>query len=58
MIQETNFTGNLQSDGNKIMSLLIEEAKETILGVLQNNSCEVGIVLWIYFALIKYKYNS
>ena len=40
------------------MSLIIEAAKETILGFLQNNSCEVGIVLWIYFTLIKYKYNS
>ena len=40
------------------MSLNIEEAKETILGFLQKNSCELGIVLWIYFALIKYNYET
>ena len=30
-IQQINFTGNLNGDGNTTMFLILEEAKETIL---------------------------
>ena len=30
-IQQTNFTGNLDWDGNTVMLFIIEEVKETIL---------------------------
>ena len=31
IIQQTNFTSNLDQDGNRTISFIIEEAKETIL---------------------------
>ena len=34
-MQQNNFTGNLDWDGNKIISFITEEAKETILDISQ-----------------------
>ena len=34
-IQQINFTGNLEGDGNKTMFFIIEEAKETFSDFLQ-----------------------
>ena len=34
-MQQNNFTGNLDWDGNKIISFITEEVKETILDISQ-----------------------
>ena len=34
-IQQTNFTGNINRDGNTTMIFITEEAKETIVNFLQ-----------------------
>ena len=40
-IQQINFTGNLEQNGNTIMPFIIEEAKETILDFSQGT---VGVL--------------
>ena len=50
---QINFTRNLDGDKGATMFLIIEEAKEIILGFSQGTM----IVLWIYFTLIWYQYK-
>ena len=52
IIQQINFTASLERDGSTTMFFIIEEAKETILDILQGTVK----ILWIYFTLIKYQY--
>ena len=47
-IQQINFTGNLERDGQTKILFIIEEARETILDFSQG----IVEVLWIYFTLI------
>ena len=47
VIQQINFTGNLDQAGSSKMFFIIEEAKETIL-----DSQGTVTVLWIYFTLV------
>ena len=47
-IQQINFTGNLDRDGNIQIFFIIEEAKETVLDLLKGTVK----VLWFYFILI------
>ena len=44
-IQQTNFTANLDREGNTTMFFIIEEAKETVLDFLQ----AAVKVLWMQF---------
>ena len=52
-IQQINFTGNLDWDGNATRFFIIEEAKETILDFSQGTLTSLSI----YFALIQYQYK-
>ena len=47
-IQQINFIGNLERDGQTKILFIIEEARETILDFSQG----IVEVLWIYFTLI------
>ena len=47
-IQQINFTGNLDRDGNIQIFFIIEEAKETVLDLLKGTVK----LLWFYFILI------
>ena len=51
VIQQINFTGNIDRGGQTTMYFIIEETKETILDFLQGT---VG-VLFFYFVLIWYQ---
>ena len=47
-IQQTNFTGNLDRDGNTQFFFIIEEVKETFL-LFSKGTVKI---LWFYFVLI------
>ena len=50
LIQQSNFTPNLDRDGNATMFFIIEEAKETVLDFSQGTVK----VLWMQFPWIQF----